>query len=530
MSDGLATTFRILSETDNETAVHVLLPALDSPIQSIQEGALVALLTRRRQEGQGEILRRIPSMSTQWKCIINRHSERLTGTLRDALLGSDEILFKNACQAAVMFRDYDLIPTLLTVIEDPSKSKVEMAIDTLMQLIVQLEEDGVGPLENARQRDPHWIRQHAISCLETSVQRFGKHKRREVIEALLMLADSDNEALMQIMQNPHHASFLFFIDMLARSSRDGVIRLLLSYLDDAQVPSAVLSVIGNRSDLKFIRNFLRKIGRDPSAIVKDNLKRIDTIPWLQHKENVIGHLEEGSQLSLVQLVTSAGISRAQVFSTIECILLNGKPMGRREAARALTAFNGADANSLALEALDDPDSQVQAIVVEQLRRRGIPGIMPRLVGMLDSPHVEVRQAARQSLSEYSFSRLLSTFDMLDDDVRQTTAVLVKKIDQQTIPLLSGELKSSIHSRRIRGLQIARAMDIVEQIEDLVIGLLQDEDHFLRAEAATTLAKSNSTASRVALEETLLDSSQAVQEAAQRSLQERLQNQNNNVKS
>ena len=112
--------------------------------------------------------------------------------------------------------------------------------------------------------------------------------------------------------------------------------------------------------------------------------------------------------------------------------------------------------------------------------------------------------------------------MFDDDVRRSTAALVKKIDTQSIPLLNDELPSPIRTRRIRGLAIARAMDAVESVEDAVIALLQDEDHVVRVEAAIALASSLSPASIVALTAALNDKSEVVRLTAQRSLQETIQ--------
>ena len=77
MSNGLATTFRVLSKTSNDSSVRVLLPALDSADPAIQEGALAAILERRNPAGQSEILRRIPSLSQRWKYIIQQHAGRI---------------------------------------------------------------------------------------------------------------------------------------------------------------------------------------------------------------------------------------------------------------------------------------------------------------------------------------------------------------------------------------------------------------------------------------------------------------------
>ena len=335
----------------------------------------------------------------------------------------------------------------------------------------------------------------------------------------MLLVKSNNAVINQILENAHHVSYLVLLDAMSRSSHDGIMRLLLDFFDNPQAPSSVLSVAANRCDINFIRYFLNKAERNPSDAMLQNLKRIGNVAWLRNCKNIVDNLDDAGQHSLVLLVMSLGIARSRVFSVIEYILQRGKPGGRREAARALAAFNGADANVLALRALGDDDPQVQANVLPHLRRRGIPGVLQRLVKMLDSPHLVVRQAVRSTLGEFSFARFLGTFEMLDGDARKTTAVIVKKIDQHSIPLLCEELRAPARFRRLRGLQIVQAMDVACLVEETIIEMLRDEDEMLRAEAAITLAGCRSPAVRSALEKAVRDGSAAVREAAQKSLNE-----------
>ena len=252
-----------------------------------------------------------------------------------------------------------------------------------------------------------------------------------------------------------------------------------------------------------------------------NLKRIDAIPWLQRSGAPWRQLDDAAQHALVRLAIASNIPRLQVFGVLESVLLHGNAGGRREAARALAEFHGAEANALALKALDDPDPQVQAHIVAQLRGRGIPGVLPGLVEMVDSPHAVIRKAAQESLAEFSFRRFLGSFDLLDDDVRRSTGLLVKKIDPQTGPLLKEELHSPVRTRRLRALAIARLIDLVERLEEPIRKLLaDDDDHMVRMEAAAALGRSDSEASRLALERALGDRSETVRETAARSLQER----------
>jgi HEAT repeat protein len=186
------------------------------------------------------------------------------------------------------------------------------------------------------------------------------------------------------------------------------------------------------------------------------------------------------------LVMASGIPRYLSFTTIKHLLLEGKPAGRREAARALAGFNGSDANALALRALEDADPQVQANILSYIRQRAIPGILPRLVKFMDSPHLVVRRAVQQSLADFSFPKFLNSFEMLDEDVQQSTGMLVKKVDPQTLPLLREELLSPSRSRRIKGLKIASALDLIESLETTIRDLMRDSDPEIRFEAALAL--------------------------------------------
>ena len=520
MSEGLATTLRLLEKTDNEAALAVLRPALDAPNPVIREGALRAILRRRNPTGVPEILRRLDRLSDHDQAILRENPGRMTSALRDAVLGNDLELCRTACRAAVMFQEYDLIPTLINAMEDAAKPNAAPAAETLMHLAHALYDELAAPRDYRNRRDPQLVRRNVLSSLELSLKRYARHERREAVEAFVLLVNRDNVVLKSILQNPHNSAFLVVNDVLSKGEHGGVLRLLLSFLDDPHAPSAGLSVVANRSDLRFLRFLLRKIGREPSALVGQNLKRIESVPWLRNGERLLDELDDIGQHGAVRLAIGCALPRAQAFAVIEYLLLHGKPGGRREAARALADFTGADANALALTALDDSDPQVQANVLGQLRRRGIPGVLARVVEKIDSRHAMVRKAARESLAEFSFARFLGAFDMLDEEVRQSTGLLVRKIDPQTPQLLRQELESPVRSRRLRGLAVARATELVGQFEDLVIELLNDEDHMVRAEAVTALGALTSEASLAALDAACDDRSPVVQEAARQARQQR----------
>ncbi len=522
VSEGLKTTFDLLSTTENEAAVRVLIPSLESPREQIREGSLAAILRRRSPTGHREVLSRLHTFDDRWKQIFREHRGRLTPTLRAAVLGSDRQMHLNGCQAAVMLREYDLIPALINAVEDRTNPNAKAVGETLLELVETLYSALAAPRDYTDKRDPQLIRSHVVGSLDLSLQRFAEHKRPEIVEAFLMLVNRGNTTLKNVISNPHHAAFLVTIDLLQHSPRPGVIRLLLGFLDDTRPPSAALSALSSRCDVTFINYLLRKIGREPAAAACANLKRIDSIRWMTRNLSILDDIDDAGQHGVITLATTCGISRAEAFGVLKHVLAHGKPGGRRAAASALAEFNGSEANDLALKTLDDPDPRVQANVIMHLRKRGIPGVLPRLIEKVDGPHAVVREAARKSLGELSFRRFLGAFDMLDDEVRRSTGLLVKKIDPQTVPQVLKEMVSPARTRRLRALQITRSLDLVVQLEDTVIDCLRDEDHMVRVEAAVSLGLCDSQASQDALNEALSDNSAAVCEAAHASLQRRAQ--------
>lgn len=519
MSNGLKTTFQFLSKTENEAAVDLLISALDSPHSSIQEAALRAVLDRRSVVGQREVLRRIRDANARWRAILDDRRGRLSQALRDAILGQDLGMCDNACQALLWFHEYDLMPTLVNAMEDETNPNSSVAATTLLNVAELLYEELAAPLDSRRRRDPQLVRRNVTGCLEQTIVHFGRHKRVEPVEAFLLLTARDNAVLRRVLNDPLHSAYLVLIERLTHSPRAGIMRLVLSFLDDPQPPSAALNALAHRTDRKFVEYLLRKIGSDPTLAAKANLKHVESIAWLRTDLKFLDELDDAGQHSAVQLMKSSAMPRPAVFAALEYLLVHGKTRGRQAAIAALAAFNGVQANQLALQAMNDVDPQVQATAVAQLRPRGIPGSLSMLIDALENPFLLVQQAARESLSEFSFNRYLSAFDLLDEEVRQSTGKLVRKVDPLTLPLLGDELRSGSRRRRIRGVVMAVALGLSEQLEPDLIELMADEDHLVRMEAARALVHCDTRASRIALSAAQHDTSVAVKMAAQRSLEE-----------
>jgi HEAT repeat protein len=513
----IAKTFQVLTTTRNESALDVLLWGLESGEPHIRDAALRGLIERRSAAGHRQLVARWHTFPENWKALLVERSGRVEGALRAAILSTDFEVHRNACDAVVEMREYDLVPTLLIAAEDKGNAHAQIAARAAVELCSRLYQELSSPRDYRKRRDPVLVRQYLYSSLEHSVSRFEQHGRQELVEAFLLLARPDDSLLKRCLQQSHERLHTAVIQLLSTSTKGGLLRLVLSNLEDPQAPPALLGVVTRRRDLEFLRPLFLKFRNGVTPAAKVNLRRLTNLAWLRDDAAMLASLSPEEQPGMIQLVVASAVNRLRVFELLQVAMRNGQAPCRRAACDGLAEFRGGDANQLVLTALDDPDAHVQAAAVAQIRDRGIRGVVHRLVELVDSPHELVREAARASLTEFSFQRYLGAFDMLQPEIRRSTGALVKRVDPQALDQLATELESPARSRRLRGIEVAVAMGAVQELEQHIVQLAHDDDHFIRAETARTLVHIDPAIARPKLQELLLDRSVSVREAAGQSL-------------
>jgi HEAT repeat protein len=517
MPDGPTITLRLLSETTNEAATAVLIAALDSSSHALSIGAVRALLQRRNFEGMRELVRRADAMPETWRHAVHDLHGRITPVVRELLEMDDAANFERGCRAAIAFREYELIPILIGMLEDDGHPFAQEAAAALIALADELYHDLATTRDERRRRDPQTARNHAVAALEQSIRRFAAHQRREPIEAFLQLVPRDNALLSRILSDPREPSFVPMLEILQSSVQPGVMRLLSGFLDDSRPPTAGLSAGLRRTDRRWVDHLLKRIGAEPSPAIRANLKHVGSIPWLAD-QRLVESLDEPQQRAAVRMAAVSGIKREALTSFLEFILRVGKPEGRRAAAISLSELKGPEIDVLLLRALRDDDPQVHAAGLRQVRPRGIPGALTTLIQALDHPAAEVREAARANLEEFTFRRYLPAFELLDDSVRRTTGILVRKVDPTAPRRLHEEMLSAHGKRRMRALEIAACMELVVELQPDIVQAAADGDHLVRVEAARALGQARGAEARRALERLRDDVSFTVRETAEQSLE------------
>lgn len=519
MKRGMEATFQVLTLAPGETADGLLIRALESPNRAVQEGALNALLSRRSSRGPAELVSRWTSISSRWRSLIARRPGRCSTAIREAIMSDDASRCESACVAGRALCDYELVVPLVQAIENREHPQRDLLVDTLMGLIESLYDELASRRDYRVRRDPHQVRHHVLVTLEQSLTRYSQHRSTELVEAFLILVNRDHVGLKRILAAPNDPVYHEMVDRLCRSPRPGIMRLALSFLDDPKPPRGPLLAVIRRHDTPFVRHLLRKIGDDFEPAFQANLKRINSIPWLQNPKETFSAYSEQEHALIVKLATSISLEREPLLDVLGRMLTRGKVPGRVAAAAALAALRGSDVNELVFAGLEDPEPTVRAPLLMQLREKGIPGAIDRLLDELDSQHPVIRAAIQQSMPDFSFPRYMSAFDKLDEEVQISTGLMVAKIDPNAITGLEQELASEVRTRRLRAVEMTLAMSCQNRVEPALRRLLGDPDHFIRMYGIQAIARCTSSAAREALTRMLDDDHPSVREAARSAIEE-----------
>ena len=218
---------------------------------------------------------------------------------------------------------------------------------------------------------------------------------------------------------------------------------------------------------------------------------------------------------LVAILVHSGVKRADVLETLGYMLLQGKPGGRRAAAKAIATFRDPKATEFVRSALSDEDPEVLAALLPQLRPRQVPDAMLLMIRMVDCPHEEVRAALGKAMPEFTFRQFMTNFDSMPEELLPTTGHLVRKIDLKAKGELASELKGLSPVRRRKAVQgRPRRWGWFGRWSRGLIARLSDDDHMVRIAAAKALAECDTMPTWEALRDALLDKSVIVQEAAE----------------
>jgi HEAT repeat protein len=527
VTNGLKKTCEVLASTRNRAVLPTLAAALRSSSASVRGDAIRAIVRRHDSESHRVLIAHFDNLQegerTTLREIHRAMPHHMARALKAAVLGRDPKLCKHACQIIALCDDYDLFPALVEAAENRKLPGSSDAIASLLQLASDLDAElaswhGEHPAGKGHSRDPSFARRHVLAALERSLANYARHECRELIEAFVLLAPSDNPLLQKILHDPLHACYTPVAAALASGTAPGVVARLVRLLCDTDAPDAVLRAIATRTDPEFIHALFAVLKAPLPLRALHNMKRLSRVAWLEDNSTVLLELSGRSQGMAVELAAASSITSDALFRLLALMMDKGLTEGRRASCRALAKFERPEATIRVVHALNDPDVGVRAAAIRQLRPRAVPNALQTLVALLDSRSQEIRDAARSSLAEFNFARYRSMFDLLDDSAARTTGVLVHKVDTDARDGLIEELTSPCVASRLRAVEMAVAMEATQDVCDLLIDLSRHENAALRREAVSALAQCLGAKAENAIRMAVDDAHQGVRDAARVALE------------
>ncbi len=522
MPNRLHKTESILARTRNRAVLPMLAAALKNESAEVRAAAIRATIRRHDVDSHTQLIRHFHELTDADRSVLRETHHAMphhaAPALKAAVLDGDEALCRNACVIILLCRDYDLFQTLVRAAEKPKHHHISQVTSAIVQLAVLLHDEIiVWAGGDHTGRDPSFARHQVLATLERSLKQKVDRHPPELIEAFLLLAPSDHEALLDMMRVEHHPCHAELVSSLSSNKSPAVIERLVALLRDTAAPTAALQAIARRTDSPFVDFLLHELKHPVPLRVLHNMKQMRTVAWLDTTRSMLLDFDGRAQAIAVDLAMASQIDRDALFELLKQILRQGLTEGRRASCQALAAFNGPEANELVLAALGDPDAAVQATAMRQLRPRRIVDALQMLVARLQSPFVEVREAARSSLAEFNFMRYRAMFDLLDDEAVRTTGTLVWQVDPSAGEKLMEELTSPSASTRLRGIEMAVAMGAAEDVRDQLIALTRHENLAVRKEAVSALAYATGPSVVAALDFAARDANGSVADAARQSL-------------
>jgi hypothetical protein len=520
---GLQATCQVLSQSRNRAVLPLIIAGIRSSSAEVRAAVIRAAMRRHDAATHAQLVRHFAELTEADQTILvetHRHMpHHAAPVLRRAVLEGSAVLCRNACAIVQAAGDYEMFPTLLKAAENPNHPNLADVLATIARLTDLLYQELALWAGGAREgaHDPSFIRHQFLAALEQSLGRFGQNGRSEILDAFLLLAPVDNPVFLKILRDPKHACHARTVEALSTSEDSGIMERLVELLRDTEAPTAALEIVASRGDEQFVNLLLHEFKHPVPIRVLHNMNRLRNVSWLERNPDLLLEFDGRAQAVAVEMAGASELNPDALFELLALLMRGGLTEGRRASCQALARFEDQKADALILAALDDPDAGVQAAAVRQMRSRRLPDALRLLVARLDSPSVEVRDAARSSLAEFNFVRYRAMFDLLDDEAARTTGRLVHKVDHSAAQKLAEELASPSLSARLRGIEMAVAMAATDDVQPQLAELARHENVALRKEAILAMGNCQRADSAQFLEAATRDPNGSVAEAARKSL-------------
>ena len=492
---GLQLTFDYLLNSQNGRVIEVLAEGLRSNNKTIILNCARQLLERSSIRSKYELVRHFHLLPAEFLDSMQGRAKDFTPALAEALIQENKQILLNGIEVTRLVVNYDHFKLLLKLIQHADRDIVDVVQLTIREIILEIHE--INERNKNGDENQHYVRNLPLiihKIIETLDEATNEYHHTEglelIIEGILILGGVNNQSVQKLTDHASGDLRETTYKILLNSRHEGVLALLMSFLNSKTVNPRILEIISQRDDPEFAIYMLDHLSKVLTTNQVRNFKAMRSLGWFSLDSSVFVNLPAVLQLQLLPLISVLSFTPQEIKDLHYWLLQHGSNDVRNKVSELLSHHHPNEIRDVVQGSLNSDDEQVQAWAVSQLRHSQIPDAMKLLLEKLDSQDEIVQEAARKELKGFNLEKILELCDHLDESRCPAVGELMVKIDPNAKNKLCQELAHPARKRRIRVALAIKRMQMSRELALPLTTLLYDQDAMVRRIAVETLMEVN----------------------------------------
>jgi HEAT repeat protein len=484
---GVAATFSLLRTMPSEMQRAFSEAALREPYPELQTAALEALADPQRLNRPDVALLHYPELLPEVKARVADRKGLFLDLARQEVRSPQDRRRRSAYAVLGALAEFDAVPALIQGATDPSTLVREAVLEALERLALLYRYHLANARGQADERSREFVERHRaaiVAAVGALLRTYPGHQRRIFLDLALESGGDAYEAVSEAVparaDAPLHRAF---VEAFEAAQTEPAVELLfkLALEPGSRLREMALGVMRRRRDPAFARAIGAWLARLSPERVAALAERVTEVPWWPAVE-AAADLDPLAATKVMELLSKAPLDPERRDWMILHFLGNPREEVRVRALVVLQAFRSALLPEAAGRALGDPSDAVKLAAARAISILDVPNKARLLGPLLQSSSEELRRLAVRELSREGFARYMESFDRLSPGHRQAAARALAKIDGAMLDRLAEEVSSLDPERRLKALQVVGYVDAEKDLRTLLMDLIADPDHRVRATA------------------------------------------------
>ncbi len=504
----LHTTFDTLSRSPIESAVDVLIYALDDSDPDIRARARKALVARNDTRSAGKIVQHWDALKPEEIELIRGKKQNFADIVnRQLQAGGDEAA--QAIEAAEQLELTSSVLSLITLAESSGSLQIKrQAAEAVLSLVRNLG-------QRARQnRDQPTIRGPIVKRLIDSVESLATHRSERLVEAFLAVSAWQDRELRSLLERPTTSRDLLCAE-LRKSLEPGVIDLLAGFVRRRDLQGCVGQVIQSRNDSAFRDALLAVVGHETNSTIEKNLQSIGMPTCCQGAERIVDEVEIDQLPAIIHLYVAASHDTIQKLQVVAAAAERGGDRCMAAAAVGLMNCDTPDTAYWMRAAIPVADGNEAAIATNENAR-----MLNRLIKLVQHSDGGIVRGVRHVLAPLHADNIIDRLESLRPRSRQRLGQVVLMIDPDAITRVQDALRHPVLGNRLNAIVMAESLACIDKLADSFAHIIREDHQDARVRAAEVMADATSKKTLALLQEMTELPDCAVRDAALAAIKKR----------